>query len=79
MKITTHHPSSSYGLPVILDDLGDVMDYPAGVRAFRCAYGLSTADLAKLCRVSRRSVEAWEQGRPVPATALNVMRDTLVF
>ena len=27
MKITTKHASSSYGLPVILDDSGRVMDY----------------------------------------------------
>jgi len=73
MRITTDHASSSYGLPVILDDAGAVMDYAAGVRAIRRSNDFSTADLAALCDVSPRSVEGWEQGRPVPAAALNVM------
>lgn len=77
MTITTQHPSSSYGQPVILADDGSVMDYPEGVRAYRAHQGWTTQQLADACGVSRRTVEGWEQGRPVPAAALNVMSDHL--
>ena len=77
MTITTQHPASSYGMPVILDDDGQVMDYPSGIRAWRQKLGHSTQDLANLCNVSRRTVEGWEQGRTPNAAALNVMRDLL--
>jgi len=73
MKITIHHPSSSYGQPVILADDGAVMDYAAGIKAIRDKRGFSTQALADLCGVSRRTVEGWEQGRLPAAAALNVM------
>lgn len=73
MKITTAHVASSYGLPVILDDDGKVMEYSDGIKAVRARLAISTATLALACNVSRRTVEGWEQGKPVPAAALNVM------
>jgi DNA-binding transcriptional regulator YiaG len=73
MKITHHHPASSYGVPVILDDKGRVMNYADGIRELRGNLGISTEDLAKACGVSRRTVENWEQGRPPSAAALNAM------
>ena len=73
MTVTTKHPSSSYGQPVILADDGSVMDYAPGVKAIRAKRGWSTQQLAAVCGVSRRTVEGWEQGRPVPAAALNAM------
>lgn len=73
MTITANHPSSSYGLPVILDDDGQVMDYAAGVEELRARLGLSRQALADACGVSRRTVEGWEQGRLPGAAALNVM------
>lgn len=73
MKITTDHPASSYGVPVILDDEGRPMDYPEGVAAVRERLGLTQAELAAKCGVSRRTVEGWALGRPVSAAALNVM------
>jgi DNA-binding XRE family transcriptional regulator len=63
MQITTDHPASSYGLPVILDDGGQPMDYADGIRAIRARLGLSTRQLAAACGVSHRTVENWEQGR----------------
>ena len=40
MRVTTHHPSSSYGVPVILADDGSVMDYaPCIGIADRAKYG----------------------------------------
>lgn len=70
MRITTEHPSSSYGLPVILTDGGEPLDYADGIRAIRAARGWSTDDLARRCGVSRRTVEGWEQGRLPSAPAL---------
>ena len=77
MKITCNHSSSSYGVPVILDDRGHVMDYAPGIKAVRAKLGLSTKDLAEKCNVSRRTVEGWEQGRMPDAAALNVMAQLL--
>ncbi len=77
MQITTAHPSSSYGIPVILSDSGDVLDSAPGVRLLRSNLGLSTAALAAHCGVSRRTIEGWEQGRAVPCAALNVMQSLL--
>lgn len=73
MKITTNHPASSYGQPVILADDGLLLDYAPGVKALREKLGLTTQDLADKCGVSRRTVEGWEQGRLPNAAALNVM------
>jgi DNA-binding transcriptional regulator YiaG len=78
MKITTDHPTSSYGIPVILDDSGEPMDYAPGIKAVRAALGLSTTQLAEACGKSRRTVEDWEQGRRMaPTESLNVMAKLL--
>lgn len=66
MKITTDHPTSSYGIPVILDDKGRPMDYAPGIQAVRKALGLSVADVGELVGKSPRTVEGWEQGRRMP-------------
>lgn len=73
MKITLHHPASSYGMPVILDDAGRVMDYPDGFRAIRARLGLSVRDVGALCDCSPRTVQGWELGRPPSAAALNAL------
>jgi len=70
MKITINHPSSSYGMPVILDDTGQPMDYADGVREIRARYKLNTQQFGVICGVSGRTVEGWEQGRPPSAQAL---------
>jgi DNA-binding XRE family transcriptional regulator len=75
MQITTNHPSSSYGVPVILDDRGEPMDYAAGVKAVKARLGMTWAQLAEVCGVSRRTAEMWGQGQVVSAAALNVMAD----
>lgn len=77
MKITTDHPASSYGLPVILDDAGNPLDYAAGVQALRRTLGLSVAELGQACGRSKRTAEGWEQGRAVPAECLLVMAGLL--
>lgn len=77
MKITCAHSSSSYGVPVILGDDGEVMNYAPGIKALRAKLNLSTQDLADHCNVSRRTVEGWEQGRMPDAAALNVMAQLL--
>lgn len=78
MRITTEHPSSSYGVPVILDDAGHPMDYALGVKAVRARLGLTAAQLGEMCGKSVQAVNNWEQGRRlIPAESLNVMADLL--
>lgn len=77
MQVTTTHSASSYGMPVILDDDGNLMDYAPGVKAIRVKLDITTAELAEKCGVSKRTVEGWEQGRMPTAAALNVMGDLI--
>ena len=77
MTVTTHHPSSSYGVPVILADDGSVMDYATGIKTLRAKIGLSTQQLAQKIGVSRRTVEGWEQGRPISTPALKLLATLL--
>lgn len=73
MRITTDHPRSAYGVPVILADDGTPMDYAAAIKEIRRRRGLTTRDLAALIGVSHRTVEGWESGRTPAAWALNVL------
>jgi ribosome-interacting GTPase 1 len=77
MNITTNHPASSYGVPVILDDAGEVMTRGNGVKAVKAKLRINNADMATLCNVSIRTVEGWLQNRHVNAAALNVMGDMI--
>ena len=70
MKITIDHPASSYGIPVILDDAGNLVDYAPGIRAIRTKLGLNTAQLGSEIGVSGRTIENWEQGRLPSASSL---------
>ena len=78
MTITTNHPASSYGMPVIIDDAGVPMDYADGIKAIRRHFALSTTELGALCGVSSRTVEGWEHGRMPSAAALNSMASLLM-
>lgn len=88
MKITTRHSASRYGIPVILDDRGRLMDQIPGLNLALERLGWSRAVLAEKCNVSPRTVEAWFQTVTVPpgvvaprravtAEALNVLADAL--
>lgn len=77
MRITCNHSASFYGVPVILGDDGDVMDYAPGIKLLRSKLNWDTQRLADTCGVSRRTVEGWESGRMPTAAALNVMAEQL--
>lgn len=78
MRVTTDHPSSSYGQPVILDDAGQLMDYPAGIRAIRLLLADTQAEFAARLGVSKRAVESWEGGQRIPsAKTLNAINKFL--
>lgn len=78
MKITTNHPTSSYGIPVIIDDAGNPMDYSAGVKAIRKKLKLNTKDFGDLIGYSGRTVEDWEQGRAVPGKPALILMGLLL-
>jgi DNA-binding transcriptional regulator YiaG len=78
MKITTEHATSSYGIPVILDDNNSPLDYGPGLRAVRARLSLSVEEVAAAVGKSRRTIEDWCQGRSnIPASALNVLKKLL--
>lgn len=73
MKVTIDHPASSYGVPVIIDDDGNPMDYAAGVKEIRRRLDLTAAELAAKLGVSTRTVNGWEIGRMPKTAALNML------
>ncbi len=73
MKITIQHPASSFGVPVILDDSGNPLDYSDGLRRCRYRLKMSTVELGRHFGCSGRTVEGYEQGRIIPVAALNVL------
>ena len=74
MTITTNHPYSSYGQPVILDGSGAVMGYPEGIRAIRETLAHTQAEFAQALGVTKSAVEKWESGVNMPsAKALNAI------
>lgn len=78
MRITTDHPASSYGIPVILDDQGEPMNHAAGLKAVRLRLGMSQAQLGAIVGKSWRTIGNYEQGRnAVPTEVLNVVADML--
>ncbi len=77
MTITTNHSSSAHGVPIILDDVGQLLDYAEGLTMSLKVLGWSRKDLAENTNKSLRTVEGWWQGRQIPADALNVLADAL--
>ena len=78
MRVTTDHPLSSHGVPVILDDAGAVLGTVPGLTAALERLGLSRREFAEACGVSTRTVEGWFAGRPIHGAApLNVLGDLL--
>lgn len=78
MKITTDHPASSYGVPVILADDGALMDTGPGIRAVRDKLGLSRSQLGKALGVSPRTIQAYEQSaRTIPTKLLYQLAEKL--
>ncbi len=78
MQVTTKHSASRYGVPVILNGDGDVMDYATGIKAIRKYLGLSAKELASLCNVSTSTVYGWQYGRMPEVAALNVITELCV-
>lgn len=73
MRITIDHPSSSYGVPVILADDGSVMDYAPGIKAIRAKLGLTARQLGDALGVSERTINGWEGGRMPEVAGLNML------
>lgn len=74
MTITCNHSASSYGIPVIIGDDGQVMDYGPGLTAALAKLGWSRAQFAEHCGYQGpRSVEKFWQGVVPPAATLNML------
>jgi len=77
MEITTDHPGSSYGLPVILDDAGNLMDERAGLKAVLKKLGWTLGDLARATGKSISSCQKYGRDATIPAEVLNVLAEEL--
>ena len=74
ITITCNHTSSRYGLPVILDDADQPMDYEPGLTAALVFLDWTREDFAQNCGYkSARSVEKFWQGTTPPASTLNML------
>ena len=71
MKLSYTHPAASNGLPVFLDDKGEVMGYSEGFWAIRKKFRLYACDLAKICGVSIRTIDGYAIGQMPSAEVLN--------
>jgi hypothetical protein len=78
MKITTRHPKSRHGVPVIIGKTGRTMPYPEGIEAALRILRMSKQDAAKHAGIGRYTVYGYCKGRLPPSAAfLNVLRDLL--
>ncbi len=78
MRITTRHPKSKFGHPVILDERERVVDPLWGIDRVMDQLGLDRTAAAKLTGISERVLDHYRKGRVKPSTAfLNVLRDAL--
>ena len=77
LKLTIDHSMSSYGIPLFVTADNQPLDYADGIRKIRKLLVLSTDDLAEIAGVSRRTVEGWEQGRPIRKAPLMLIQKFL--
>lgn len=78
MNITTRHPKSLHGLPVILDDRGKLLPYPRGIEAAIRRLRMKKTEIAARAGVNPYTVYGYCKGRiPPQAAFLNVLRDLL--
>lgn len=66
VRLTTEHPTSSYGIPVFVVGR-EPLDYADGIKAARKQLGVNTWELGRLLGISGRTVEGYEQGRIMPS------------
>jgi DNA-binding transcriptional regulator YiaG len=76
LELTTSHSASSYGQPVFVLD-GELIAHPEGVKALRELKGWNQQQLADEMGTSVRTVQGWEQGRPIMPMALKLMETFL--
>jgi|GEM_PF-2084607 len=77
LRITTRHPASKHGVPVIVFHDHDV-SHPRGITLVLEFVGWSLADLVEATGKKMSTVKKYSSGdRQVPAEVLNVLKDKL--
>jgi hypothetical protein len=77
ISITTRHPASQHGQPVILID-GQLVDPGEGFDICLTRLGWSSNEAAEKIGRVVNNIRIWRRGiKPAPAYALNVLRDAI--
>lgn len=69
MKLTLKHPDAHNGIPVFTDG-GERISDAAVIKHLRSECNMTAAKFGLLLGVSERTVNGWEQGRPVNALSI---------
>jgi DNA-binding transcriptional regulator YiaG len=80
IKLTTDHPSSSYGIPVFVDDAGETMGYGTGMKKARKQLKMKKPAFAAMMGVATSTIDNWDQSRnggPPNTTALILLQKFL--
>ena len=78
MQVTCLHSASQKGIPVILNNDGEVMPYREGLTAVLKYLQISRSQLAEMMKYkSARSIEKFWQGTTPPAYLLNILGQNL--
>jgi DNA-binding XRE family transcriptional regulator len=76
MQITTDHPAATVFRPVFIAG-GTIISDRDGVALLRDELNLTQRELAERLGVSTRTVQGWEQGRPMGSAFLYAMQAIL--
>ncbi len=68
--VTVNKKYTRFGIPIFIDEDGNLISGAEGIRYFRQRYQWSVSDLGKRCSVSGRTVEGWEQGKKIGVRSL---------
>ena len=68
---------NGYDKPILVDN-GNNLTYSQAVKKIRKINKMSTTEFGKICGVSKRTVEKWEQGTRMPSRSALLLMKKLI-